>query len=162
MQDRITNDGRLVTGSLQPTADTWERAPHVPLTAPSVPPISNEVPGSLNKISVPYMLTHCMSIARCAHHNSSISIDAVAALQALERLADFLQAASNVTVLTGAGVSTGRRSSLSHRPWLTCDHDIEPVRTLLAVSKALLLLMQSPTFQTIEALAAHTRPASSR
>ena len=43
MQDRITNDGRLVTGSLQPAADTWERAPHVPLTAPAVPPITNEV-----------------------------------------------------------------------------------------------------------------------
>ena len=43
MQDRITNDGRLVTGSLQPAADTWERAPHVPLTAPAVPPISTEV-----------------------------------------------------------------------------------------------------------------------
>ena len=28
-------------------------------------------------------------------------------VQALERLADFLQSASNVTVLTGAGVSTG-------------------------------------------------------
>jgi hypothetical protein len=49
MQDRITNDGRLVTGSLQPAADTWERAPHVPLTAPAVPPVSTEVADLLSQ-----------------------------------------------------------------------------------------------------------------
>lgn len=52
MQDRITNDGRLVTGSLQPAADTWERAPHVPLTAPAVPPISTEVADLLSQYNL--------------------------------------------------------------------------------------------------------------
>ncbi len=47
-QDRITSDGRLVTGRLQaPATDSeWQRPPNVPLTAPAVPPITNEA-GSL-------------------------------------------------------------------------------------------------------------------
>jgi major membrane immunogen (membrane-anchored lipoprotein) len=42
---------------------------------------------------------------------TSMFVNVVSAVQALERLADFLQSASNVTVLTGAGVSTGRRKN---------------------------------------------------
>jgi hypothetical protein len=105
MQDRITNDGRLVTGSLQPAADTWERAPHVPMTAPAVPPISTEVADSLSQ----YNLTSTElgmhdGLAATTRCHDTVSRRRV---QALERLADFLQSASNVTVLTGAGVSTG-------------------------------------------------------
>lgn len=77
--------------------------------------------------------------------------------QALESLANFLQSASSVTVLTGAGVSTGTSRmqccavhGVKHDA-CTCQHHIDEW-----------YLLQKATFQTIEARGEPTPLASSQ